>query len=147
MSMECVGQSAPGSRHHGREFWILALELQRESGLTPAAFCRREGISDKAFWRWKRKLSQPRQPADAPVAFLPVTVTGGLPAPGWRPTGASVSSGASPFADTQAASPVAALSTQIELHIHLANGRCVQANVPAEAQGLQLVLAAVEALR
>lgn len=158
MSMERVGQQASESRHHGRDFWALALELQRESGLTPAAFCRREGISDKAFGRWKGKLSQSRQPADAPVVVVPVTVTGGLPASGWRPaatgksgqdlpTGASVGSGASPFAAPEAASPVAALSTQVELHIHLANGRCVQANVPAEAQGLQSVLVAVEALR
>ena len=158
MSMERVGQPAPGSRHHGREFWILALELQRESGLTPAAFCRREGISDKAFWRWKRKLSQSRQPANAPVAFLPVTVTDGRPVHSSQaaatgksgrdlPTGASVSSGAFPLAAPHAASPATALSTQIELHIHLANGRCVQAHVPAGSQELRSVLAAVEALR
>ena len=78
MSMEGVGR-VQTPQNHGREFWVLALELQRESGLTPAAFCRREGISNKAFWRWKRKLSQSRQPADAPVAFLPVTVTDGRP--------------------------------------------------------------------
>ena len=158
MSMERVGQPAPGSRHHGREFWILALELQRESGLTPAAFCRREGISDKAFWRWKRKLSQSTQVADAPVVFVPVAVTDGRPVHSSQaavtgrsgedlPTCAGVSSDASPLTDSQAASPVTALSAQIELHIHLANGRCVHAHVPAEAHGLQSVLAAVEALR
>lgn len=157
MSVERVGQ-APYPRHHGREFWALALELQRESSLTPAAFCRREGLSDKAFGRWKRKLSQSRQPADAPVVFVPVAVTDGRPARcsqpviagesgGDLPADASHGSGASPLADPPAASPVTALSAQIELHIHLANGRCVHAHVPAEAHGLQSVLAAVEALR
>ena len=158
MSMERVGQQAPGSRHHGREFWALALELQRESGLTPAAFCRREGISDKAFWRWKRKLSQFNQVADAPVAFLPVTVTDGRPVRSSQaaitgesgrdlPAEAKGGSRASRLTDSQAASPVTALSAQIELHIHLANGRCVQAHVPAGSQELRSVLAAVEALR
>ena len=37
MSMERVGQQAPGSRHHGREFWALALEVQRARGQTGAA--------------------------------------------------------------------------------------------------------------
>ena len=157
MSMERVGQQAPGSRHHGREFWILALELQRESGLTPAAFCRREGISDKAFWRWKRKLSQSRQPADAPVVFVPVAVTDGRPVHCSQPTTAnelgrdlpadgSIGSGASRFADHPIASPIATSSARVELHIHLANGRCVYAHVPAEAHGLRSVLAAVEGL-
>ncbi len=157
MSMERVGQPAPGSRHHGREFWILALELQRESGLTPAAFCRREGISDKAFWRWKRKLSQSTQVADAPVVFVPVAVTDGRPVRSSPPVGsgksgrdlparASVGSRAAPLADPQATSPLTALAAQIELHIHLANGRCVHAHVPAGSQELRSVLAAVEAL-
>jgi hypothetical protein len=156
MSMERVGQ-VPYPQHHGRDFWALALELQRESGLTPAAFCRREGISDKAFGRWKGKLSQSRQPADAPVVLVPVTVTGNRPTHGWQPiivgesggdlpADVSVSSGASPRADPQAASPVTAFSARVELHIHLANGRCVHAHVPAEAHGLRSVLAAVEAL-
>ena len=49
MSMERVGQQAPGSRHHGREFWALALELQRESGLTPAAFAGGRGSAIRLF--------------------------------------------------------------------------------------------------
>ena len=156
MSTERVGQ-APYPQHHGRDFWALALELQRESGLTPAAFCRREGISDKAFGRWKRKLSPSRQAADAPVVWVPVTVTGNRPEQGSQPViagesgedspaDASVSSGASAIADPPAASSVTAFSARVELHIHLANGRCVHAHVPAEAHGLRSVLAAVEAL-
>ena len=159
MSMERVGQ-AQCPQHHGREFWALALELQRESGLTPAAFCRREGISDKAFGRWKRKLSQSRQPAGAPVVFVPVAVTDGRPAHGSQPTtahesgrdlpaGGSIASGGFRLArqDPPITPSVATSSARVELHIHLANGRCVQAHVPAEAHGLLSILAAVESLR
>ena len=37
MPMECFGRQASGARHHGRKFWALALELQRERGQARAA--------------------------------------------------------------------------------------------------------------
>ncbi|MGC8625876.1 MAG: IS66 family insertion sequence element accessory protein TnpA [Phycisphaerae bacterium] len=74
MAIQCTGKASYQLRE-GREFWALALELQRQSGLTMAAFCRREEHSDKAFGRWKRKLSLPLEPAAAPAVFAPVTVT------------------------------------------------------------------------
>jgi len=36
--------------------WRRRLERQRESGLSIAAFCRREGVSQVSFHAWKRKL-------------------------------------------------------------------------------------------
>ena len=41
MALKGTGK-ASYPRREGREFWALALELQRESGLAMAAFCRRE---------------------------------------------------------------------------------------------------------
>jgi hypothetical protein len=40
------------------EQWRGRIERQRESGLSIAAFCRREGVSMASFHGWKRKLRQ-----------------------------------------------------------------------------------------
>ena len=135
-------------RREGREFWALALELQRESGLTMAAFCRREGLSDKAFWRWKHKLSLHLERTAAPAVFVPVSVTdstaedflppgrrslpGGGDRRGVARRGAWQSTGDSP--------------AMVELYVHLANGRCVQARVPTAPLSLRCVLEALEGL-
>ncbi len=71
MAIKRSGHSSDPLRE-GREFWSLALALQRESGLTMAAFCRREGLSDKAFSRWKRRLSLPPERTAEPAVFVPV---------------------------------------------------------------------------
>jgi len=68
MSIKRTGNSSYPLRK-GREFQALAMELQRESGLTMAAFCRRERLRDKAFWRWKRKLSLPPERTAAPAGI------------------------------------------------------------------------------
>lgn len=39
-----------------REVWRARLKRQRESGLTVAEFCRREGVSSATLFAWKRKL-------------------------------------------------------------------------------------------
>jgi len=48
-----------------RQFWQMAIEAHRESGLPIAAFCRQEGISEAAYYYWRRKLaggvSKPRE--------------------------------------------------------------------------------------
>ena len=40
----------------GRDFWKSALDRQQLSGLSVAAFCRRESLSDKTFYLWRRRL-------------------------------------------------------------------------------------------
>jgi hypothetical protein len=51
--MRQAGQQA---RDEQRQFWQLALEAQGESGLSVAAFCRREGLSEAAYYYWRRKI-------------------------------------------------------------------------------------------
>lgn len=41
------------------EFWRLAIELQRESGLSVRQFCRHEQLQESAFYMWRRKLREP----------------------------------------------------------------------------------------
>ena len=60
-----------------REQWRLRIEDQRQSGLTVAEFCRREGVSSATFYSWRRKLlgkspsrskrTARRQPAGTPT--------------------------------------------------------------------------------
>jgi len=38
-------------------YWQRMLEVHRESGLSVAAFCQQKGISEGAYYYWRRKLS------------------------------------------------------------------------------------------
>lgn len=63
---------AQATRDLGREpHWRRVLARWRRSGLSVRAFCRAEGISEPAFYVWRRKLDRadPKKPA-----FLPVHV-------------------------------------------------------------------------
>jgi len=114
-------------QRYDAQFRELALTLQRESGLDAAAFCRREGINPKTFYRWRRDLT-PR----AAVVLAPVALRDDFPA-------------ALPGRGT-ADGPHDAAGHQVELELELKNGRRVQARIPAALQPLRCVLDALEAL-
>lgn len=40
-----------------RQFWQMAIEAHKESGLSIAAFCKKEGVSEAAYYYWRRKLA------------------------------------------------------------------------------------------
>ena len=42
------------------EFWRLALREHQQSGLTIRAFCQREGLSEPAFYAWRKKIDHPK---------------------------------------------------------------------------------------
>jgi transposase-like protein len=44
------------SQRPGPEQWRQIIDGQRGSGLTVAAYCRDRGITDSAFYAWKRRL-------------------------------------------------------------------------------------------
>jgi hypothetical protein len=58
--------TAEQMRHHR--------ELRRKSGLTIAAYCKRENINLSSWWYWHKRLLQKNSfanhPAHAPVSFL-----------------------------------------------------------------------------
>lgn len=57
-----------------RKRWHTLLQQHSQSGLSIAQFCKRQGCSTAAFYLWRRRLAE--QPAaQAPAAFLPVTLT------------------------------------------------------------------------
>ena len=47
------------------EFWRLALREHQQSGLTIRAFCQREGLSEPAFYAWRKKIEN-RQATNVP---------------------------------------------------------------------------------
>jgi hypothetical protein len=78
----------PRSRAATRQAWVERLARFSASGLSPAPFCTREGVSLPSFYAWKRRLATAAlDPAIAPPAgeagprLLPVR----LPAPAAAP--------------------------------------------------------------
>ncbi len=57
--------------------WRDLVERQRASGLSVAAFCRRDGVAASSFFAWKRKLGF----VPATPAFVEATVAGTPPPP------------------------------------------------------------------
>jgi transposase-like protein len=47
------------SQRPGPEEWRQIIDGQRPSGLPVAAYCRDRGITDGAFYAWKRRLRSP----------------------------------------------------------------------------------------
>ena len=39
-----------------RQFWQMVIDTCKESGLSIAAFCKKEGISEAAYYYWRKKL-------------------------------------------------------------------------------------------
>ena len=66
------------SHHKRRQFWQTAIEAHRQSGLSIAAFCKKEGLSEAAYYYWRRKLAGGVLQAKekSPPDFLEVVVAG-----------------------------------------------------------------------
>jgi transposase len=76
---------AQATRDLGREpYWRQVLARWRRSGLSVRAFCRAEGVSEPAFYWWRRRLDQVdhKKPAFLPVHVVAdearETATGGI---------------------------------------------------------------------
>ena len=59
-------------RRYSREQWQKWFSEYRESGFTIADFCQRQGIPQKSFYLWRKKLS--KEVADEASPFVPVSV-------------------------------------------------------------------------
>lgn len=57
-----------------RHKWLDLLRRQRASGLSVAAFCRRDGVAASSFFAWKRKLGSSLGSPLALPAFIEATV-------------------------------------------------------------------------
>ena len=68
-----------------RELWRRRLREFEGGTATVAEFCRRVGVSDAAFYQWRRKLASSSVQTNTPVSaaqkvpalsFLPIEITG-----------------------------------------------------------------------
>lgn len=62
------------------QFWRMVFETHQGSGLTIKQFCKNEGISEAAFYAWRKKLTadhasaSPTKPPSASGAFVEVAL-------------------------------------------------------------------------
>jgi len=61
-------------------FWREQIARQAGSGLTVRGYCRRHRLRESAFYFWRRTLARRGESTAAPAAFVPVMITGELPA-------------------------------------------------------------------
>ncbi|WP_182868036.1 IS66 family insertion sequence element accessory protein TnpA [Rhodopirellula sp. JC639] len=69
------------SKTENAEIWAERLRRFELADTTVAAFCAAEGVSQPAYYYWRRKLRRPvikaeRTAASSPAAFLPVAFPG-----------------------------------------------------------------------
>jgi hypothetical protein len=113
-----------------REHWRALLEAQRRSGLSLAAFCRRQGLrkGTLSFWKWKlAREAEANTGRGATASFVPVQIAAVPPRP--RELGA----------------PTAMLAELGELEITVADGRLVRVRGRVDPRWLAAVLREVEA--
>jgi hypothetical protein len=82
------------SNKERRQFWQMVIETWKNSGLSVSQFCKAEGLSEGAFYSWRKRLSGPnmqrKAPADPkPSAFIEVA----MPKRGHAPLELLLSSG------------------------------------------------------
>ncbi len=70
------------SNNEKRQFWQMAVETWRDSGMSVSKFCKAEGLAEGTFYNWRKKLTggQPqtsKQTARNPSAFIRVAIPKG----------------------------------------------------------------------
>ena len=68
------------------QFWQMVIETWQNSGMSVAKFCRAEGLSEGAFYNWRKKLShvasrQNESSQSNPSAFIKVALPDSKHAP------------------------------------------------------------------
>jgi len=48
-----------------QQFWQMAIETWRSSGLSIRQFCKQEGLSEPSFYSWRKKLTKRDKPEDS----------------------------------------------------------------------------------
>ena len=54
------------SKDDQHQFWQMAIETWRSSGLTIRQFCKQEGLSEPSFYSWRKRLA-PVKPSEADI--------------------------------------------------------------------------------
>ena len=108
------------SNRDRRQFWQMVIETWQNSGMSVAKFCKAEGLSEGAFYNWRKKLSTvvsvPKEPPQSsPSAFIKVA----LPDSEHAPIELELSSGSilriNPGSDTKTLSSVLSILHEVGL--------------------------------
>ena len=67
------------SKEERRQFWEMAIETWKNSGLSISKFCEAEGLSEGTFYGWRRRLSndqsqESKQSKLKPAPFIEVSM-------------------------------------------------------------------------
>jgi transposase-like protein len=67
------------SKAERRQFWEMAIETWKNSGLSISKFCEAEGLSEGTFYGWRRRLSndqsqESKQSKLKPAPFIEVSM-------------------------------------------------------------------------
>jgi len=62
-----------------RQFWQMVIETWQDSGLSVSKFCKAEGLSEGAFYSWRKRLAIRQSPRNGqtdsmPSAFIEVAM-------------------------------------------------------------------------
>ena len=70
------------SNNEKRQFWWMAIETWRDSGMSVSKFCKAEGLAEGTFYNWRKKLTDGqsqtnKQAVRNPSAFIRVAIPRG----------------------------------------------------------------------
>lgn len=75
-----MAEPAARCRDAVRQAWVERLARFAAAGLSPSAFCAKEGVSLPSFYSWKRRLGAAAgAPAPQAARLLPVRVSAAAP--------------------------------------------------------------------
>ena len=56
--------------------WRKTLKQFSASGLSVREFCKREGVTESAFYAWRRTIRERDEAGNSPPAFVPAVING-----------------------------------------------------------------------
>jgi transposase-like protein len=68
-----------------RDEWREVVARQEQSGLNVSKFCRRDGVTENSFYRWRRVLAD-----ESEARFIPLSIVGRMTVDIELPCGATV---------------------------------------------------------
>ena len=57
-----MGREQVQSNNEKRQFWQMAIEAWRDSGMSVSKFCKAEGLAEGTFYNWRKKLTKGDEP-------------------------------------------------------------------------------------
>ena len=75
-----MGKDIKSSKEEQRQFWQMVFDTHKASSLSIKQFCKNEGITEAAFYAWRKKLTLPgksvpaKQKEVASAGFIQVSI-------------------------------------------------------------------------